>query len=76
MQALCLNVQPLEKRYREGSKSQEVDVFQVLADVADEEEIEKDVQDYENMIEIRLDGEDSDMANSIDLHTDDDESEH
>ena len=75
MQALCLNVQPLEKRYRDGSNSQQVDVFQVLADVADEEEIEKDVQDYEDMIEIRLDGSESDLAAPIDLHADDDEND-
>ena len=75
MQALCLNVQPLEKRYRDGSNTQQVDVFQVLADVADEEEIEKDVQDYEDMIEIRLDGSESEASNPIDLHADDDETD-
>lgn len=75
MQALCLNVQPIEKRYHDGSNPQEVDVFQVLADVADEEEIEKDVQDYEDMIEIRLDGSEPDLSNPIDLHADDDEND-
>ena len=75
MQALCLNVQPMEKKDHEA-EPQTDDYFQLLTE--DEDEMEKEaLEDYENSIEMYGDDFDSDPAdmNIMESAVDDDESD-
>ena len=70
MQALCLNVQPTEKKDRDGVPQTMEDFFQLLAD---DEELEKEVADYES-IELTFDDyDDNEPVDVIEVTVDDEE---
>ncbi|MCH5285015.1 MAG: DNA-directed RNA polymerase subunit beta [Akkermansiaceae bacterium] len=71
MQALCLNVQPKEKSDQDVVPQID-DFFQLLSE---EDDLEKDVEDYENSIELFGSEYDADPTDIIDDAVDEDESE-
>ena len=72
MQALCLNVQPLEKSDRDNVPQTTDDLFQLLAEGGDDSlfEEESDSFDYDD-----FDDEDDDMESDDDVDASDDEEE-
>ena len=73
MQALCLNVQPLEKKDRENAPQTTDELFDLLADGGDDEELFGDEMDLDS--DADFDDELDDLEDDDDDATSDEEDE-
>ena len=78
MQALCLNVQPLEKKDRENAPQTTDELFDLLADGGDDEELFGDEMDFDGDSDFDDDNDDeleSEDVSDDDTDEDDDDSD-